>query len=56
VAGIPKLKLEPAGGAACSDRLTTSDHSLRLGVGAELLFGRELRPAVSSEKMAGGAR
>jgi len=56
VAGIPKLKLEPAGGAACSDRLTTSDHSLRLGVGAELLFGRELRPAVSSAKIADGAR
>jgi hypothetical protein len=42
VAGIPNLKLEPAGGAACSDRLTATGHSLRLGVGAELLFSREL--------------
>lgn len=41
VAGIPKLKLEPQGGVACSDRLTTTDRSVRLGAGAELLFARE---------------
>jgi hypothetical protein len=41
VAGIPNLKLEPVGGAACSDRLTTTDRSVRLGVGSELLFARE---------------
>lgn len=38
VAGMPKLKLEPKGGPGCSARFTSSERSVRLGVGAELIL------------------
>jgi hypothetical protein len=41
VAGIPTMKLEPQGGPACSDKFTSSEGSVRLGVGSELLLAME---------------
>ena len=38
VIGLPKAKLEPQGGPACSTRITSSEHSVRLGVGAGLVL------------------
>ncbi len=38
VAGIPTMKLEPQGGPACSDKFTSSEGSVRIGVGSELLL------------------
>jgi hypothetical protein len=40
VAGIPKMKLEPTGGPGCSAKMTTSDRSIRLGPGSELILLR----------------
>jgi tetratricopeptide (TPR) repeat protein len=41
VAGIPKMKLDPLGGPGCSARLTSSERSLRLGTGTELIMTRQ---------------
>ena len=41
VAGLPKVKLVPTGGEACSDKITSTDGSLRLGPKTELIFSRE---------------
>jgi hypothetical protein len=38
VSGMPKVKLEPQGGPACSTRITSSEHSVRLGAGTELIL------------------
>ena len=49
-AGLPKLKLEPLGGASCSARFTTTEHSVKLGAGAQLLLTRQsLTTAQGSE-------
>ena len=40
VAGIPEMKLDPLGGRGCSARLTSSEHSVRLGTGTELIMTR----------------
>jgi hypothetical protein len=44
VAGIPQLKLEPQGGPGCSARITTSEHSVHLGIGAKLILTMQLAP------------
>jgi hypothetical protein len=41
VAGIPKLKLQPLGGPGCSTKLVSTQSSLRLGPGTELIFTRQ---------------
>ncbi len=41
VAGLPHLKLEPQGGPACSSRITSTDRSVRLGVGSQLILTME---------------
>ena len=38
VAGIPKLKLEPEGGPGCSARISSTEHSIHFGVGAEFIL------------------
>lgn len=38
VAGMPHLKLEPQGGPGCSARITSTDRTLRLGVGSQLIL------------------
>jgi len=38
VVGLPKMKLEPQGGPACSAKLTSSERSVRLGTGVVLLL------------------
>jgi hypothetical protein len=38
VAGIPSLKLEPQGGPACSARIVSTEHSVHLGIGAQLIL------------------
>jgi tetratricopeptide (TPR) repeat protein len=38
VAGIPNLKLEPQGGPACSASITSTEHSVHLGIGAQLIL------------------
>lgn len=42
VVGMPKMKLEPLGGPACSARITSSSRSVQLGTGAELILMLEL--------------
>jgi tetratricopeptide (TPR) repeat protein len=37
VAGLPKIKLQPEGGPACSALLSSSEHTVRLGTGTEFL-------------------
>lgn len=39
VVGLPKMKLEPQGAPGCSAKLTSSERSVRLGTGVELLLG-----------------
>ena len=41
VAGEPTLKLELQGGPACSDKFTSTEGSVRIGVGSELLLSME---------------
>jgi tetratricopeptide (TPR) repeat protein len=41
VVGIPSVELDPLGGPGCSARIFSSDKSVRLGVGAVLLFTRQ---------------
>jgi tetratricopeptide (TPR) repeat protein len=41
VAGIPKMKLEPLGGPGCSAKMTSLEHSVRLGPGTELILTRQ---------------
>jgi tetratricopeptide (TPR) repeat protein len=41
VAGIPKMKLDPLGGPGCSARLTSSERSVRLGPGTDLILTRQ---------------
>ena len=41
VVRMPKVKLEPAGGPGCSARITSTDSSVRLGTGSELLLTME---------------
>ena len=38
---MPKIKLEPVGGPGCSAKITSTEHSIRLGTGAELIFTME---------------
>jgi hypothetical protein len=38
VVGIPKVKLEPQGGPGCSARMISTERSVQLGTGAELLL------------------
>ncbi len=38
VAGLSHLKLEPEGGPECSTRITSTDHTLRLGVGSQMIL------------------
>lgn len=38
VVGIPKVKLEPQGGPDCSARMISTDRSIQLGTGAQLLL------------------
>jgi tetratricopeptide (TPR) repeat protein len=38
VVRMPKVKLEPEGGPGCSTRITSSDRSVQLGPGAELIL------------------
>jgi hypothetical protein len=38
VVGIPKVKLEPQGGPGCSARMTSTERSIQLGTGSELLL------------------
>ena len=38
VAGMPRIKLEPQGGPACSAKITSTGHSVRLGTGSELIL------------------
>jgi len=35
---MPHLKLEPQGGPGCSARITSTDRTLRLGVGSQLIL------------------
>jgi len=35
---MPKVKLEPAAGPTCSDRITSTNHSVQLGPGSELIL------------------
>jgi tetratricopeptide (TPR) repeat protein len=44
VIGLPHLKLEPQGGPACSSRITSTDPSVRLGVGSELFLTMQVLP------------
>jgi hypothetical protein len=41
VAGNAKMKLEPLAGPGCSTKITSTDRSIRFGVGAELLMTRQ---------------
>lgn len=41
VVGLPHLKLEPHGGPGCSTRITSTDHTLRLGVGSQMILTME---------------
>lgn len=41
VLGMPGVALTPAGGPGCSDILRSSDHSVRISEGAELILTRE---------------
>jgi hypothetical protein len=44
VVGVPQLKLEPAAGPECSDKLTSSNSRIQLGPGSELILAlTELR-------------
>ena len=38
VAGMPKLKLQPEGGPACSARISSADRDIRLDTGAEFIL------------------
>ncbi|HUN83847.1 MAG TPA: hypothetical protein VMU48_05675 [Terracidiphilus sp.] len=38
VVGYPKIKLEPSGGPGCSAKLTSTDKSVHLGTGTELIM------------------
>lgn len=38
---MPKMKLEPVGGPGCSARITSSERSVRLGAGSEMIFSVE---------------
>jgi hypothetical protein len=38
VAGIPTMKLEPHGGPGCSTKFTSTNRSVHLGIGSELLL------------------
>lgn len=38
VVGLPQLKLEPHGGPGCSTKITSTGHTLRLGVGSQLIL------------------
>jgi hypothetical protein len=38
VVGIPKVKLEPQGGPGCSARMISTERSVQVGTGAELLL------------------
>lgn len=38
VVGMPKLKLDPLGGPACSARITSTTRNVQLGTGAELIL------------------
>jgi tetratricopeptide (TPR) repeat protein len=38
VAGMPRIKLEPQGGPACSAKITSTGHSVRLGTGSQLIL------------------
>lgn len=38
VLGMKNVKLEPQGGPGCSARITSTEHSIQLGTGAELLL------------------
>jgi tetratricopeptide (TPR) repeat protein len=49
VVGIPRTKLEPAGGPACSARITSSSRSVQLGTGAEMIL------TMSTVKAPGGS-
>ena len=44
VVGLPHLKLEPQGGPACSSRITSTDHSVVLGVGSQLILTMQALP------------
>jgi tetratricopeptide (TPR) repeat protein len=44
VAGLPHLKLEPEAGLGCSTRITSTDRTLRLGVGSQLILTMQQTP------------
>jgi hypothetical protein len=44
VVGIPKMKLEPHGGPDCSTRMTSTNRSVRLGTGSELILTMQAAP------------
>lgn len=48
VAGNPKMKLEPLAGPGCSTKITSTDRSVRFGVGAELLLSRQTSKLTAS--------
>jgi hypothetical protein len=39
VIGMPMLKLEPEGGPGCSARISSTNRSVELGTGVELILG-----------------
>ena len=45
VVGIPRTKLEPLGGPACSARITSSSRSVQLATGSELIFTLSSSPS-----------
>jgi tetratricopeptide (TPR) repeat protein len=44
VSGIPQLKLEPQAGPGCSARISSTEHSVHLGIGAMLLLTMQSAP------------
>jgi len=44
VVGIPKMKLEPEGGPGCSDRISSTNRSVELDPGAELILIMQAAP------------
>jgi hypothetical protein len=44
VVGMPKMKLDPNGGPDCSAKLASTDRSVRLGIGSELILTMQAPP------------